>query len=76
MDDSGTLVVNGSAQSGEILYPTYAKDGIEYPYTVPTGSFFILGDYRTQSKDSRDFGAVDLADVKAKVITLLRRRSL
>ena len=48
----------------------------EYPYTVPTGSFFILGDYRTQSKDSRDFGAVDLADVKAKVITLLRRRSL
>ena len=45
MDDSGTLVVNGSAQSGEILYPTYAKDEIEYPYTVPTGSFFILGDY-------------------------------
>lgn len=56
LDDSGTLIVNGSAQSGEILYPTYAKDTLEYPYTVPADSVFILGDYRTQSEDSRDFG--------------------
>ena len=76
LDDSGTLIVNGSAQSGEILYPTYAKDTLEYPYTVPADSVFILGDYRTQSEDSRDFGPVPLTDVKAKVITLLRRRSL
>lgn len=76
LDDSGTLVVNGSAQSGEILYPTYAKDALEYPYTVPEGCVYILGDYRTQSEDSRDFGAVPLTAVKAKVITLLRRRSL
>lgn len=76
LDTSGTLVVNGSAQSGEILYPTYAKDALEYPYTVPEGSVFILGDYRTQSEDSRDFGAVPLAELEAKVITLLRRRSI
>ena len=76
LDTSGTLVVNGSAQSGEILYPTYAKDALEYPYTVPEGSVFILGDYRTQSEDSRDFGAVPLTDLEAKVITLLRRRSI
>lgn len=76
LDASGTLVVNGSAQSGEILYPTYAKDALEYPYTVPEGCFFVLGDYRTQSEDSRDFGPVPLEDVQAKVITLLRRRSL
>ncbi len=76
LDDSGVLYVNGTAQSGEILYSTYAKDGIDYPYTVPEGSVFILGDYRTQSTDSRDFGAVSLKDVKGKLITLLRRRSL
>lgn len=69
-------MVNGSAQSGEILYPTYAKDALIYPYTVSEDSVFILGDYRTQSEDSRDFGAVPLSAVKAKVITLLRRRSL
>lgn len=77
IDESGTLIVNGTAQSGEILYPTYPKEGgVSYPYEVPEGMVFILGDYRTQSKDSRDFGAVALTDVKAKVITLLRRRSL
>ncbi len=76
LDDSGTLVVNGAVQSGEILYPTYAKDALTYPFTVPEGCVFILGDYRTQSEDSRDFGAVSMDDVEAKVITLLRRRSL
>lgn len=76
MDDTGTLLVNGTVQNGEILFPTYAKEGIEYPYTVPEGCVFILGDYRTQTKDSRDFGCVKLEDVKAKVITILRRRAL
>lgn len=76
LDDSGNLLINGTTQSGEILYPTYAKEGIEYPYTVPEGHIFLLGDYRTQTEDSRDFGSIPLADVKAKVITILRRRGL
>lgn len=76
MDDTGSLLVNGTVQSGEIVYPTYAKDALEYPYTVPDRCVFILGDYRTQSEDSRDFGAVSLDNVKGKVITILRRRGL
>lgn len=76
LDESGTLLVNGTAQSGEILYPTYAKEGIEYPYVVPEGHVFVLGDYRTQATDSRDFGPISMEDVKGKVITILRRREL
>lgn len=76
MDESGTLLVNGTAQSGEIMYPTYAKDGITYPYTVPEGYFFVLGDYRTQATDSRDFGPIPETDAEGKVITILRRREL
>ncbi|HIU77338.1 MAG TPA: signal peptidase I, partial [Candidatus Pelethocola excrementipullorum] len=76
MDDTGTLLVNGTVQGGEILFPTYAKDGMGYPYTVSKGCVFILGDHRTQTKDSRDFGCIKLENVKAKVITVLRRRSL
>lgn len=76
LDDSGTLLVNGTAQSGEILYPTYAKDGITYPYRVPEGQVFILGDYRTQTQDSRDFGSISLENVEGKVISILRRRGL
>lgn len=76
LDDSGTLLVNGTAQGGEIVYPTYAKEELEYPYTVPAGQVFILGDYRTQTQDSRDFGPVDTGNIEGKVITILRRRGL
>lgn len=76
IDEDGTLLVNGTLQSGEILFATYPKEGLEYPYTVPSGGVFILGDYRTDSKDSRDFGCVSMNQVKAKVITILRRREL
>lgn len=76
MDDSGTFLVNGTTQGGEILYPTYAKEGIEYPHLVPEKHIFILGDYRTQTQDSRDFGSISLSNVEGKVITILRRRGL
>lgn len=76
MDESGTLRINGTIQSGEILYPTYAKDGIDYPYKVPEDHVFILGDFRTQTLDSRDYGAIPMDDIEGKVITLLRRRGL
>lgn len=76
MDDTGTLLVNGAVQSGDIMYPTYAREGIEYPFEVPQGHIFILGDYRTQTEDSRDFGSVSMDDVEGKVITILRRRGL
>lgn len=76
IDADGTLRINGTVQAGEIMYPTYAKDGLAYPYTVPANHVFILGDYRTQATDSRDFGAIPLHDVEGKVITLLRRRGL
>ena len=68
--------VNGSAQGGGILYPTYPKSLLSYPYAVPEDSVFILGDCRTQAEDSRDFGPVQCSAVKAKVITLIRRRGL
>lgn len=76
LSSSGAMLVNGTTQSGEIMYPTYPKEGIDYPYTVPEGNVFIMGDYRTQSEDSRDFGPVSTEDVAAKVITVLRRRTL
>ena len=76
LDDSGKLLVNGTNQTGEILYPTYAKEGLTYPYAVPEGHVFVLGDYRTQTEDSRDFGPIPMENVQGKVITILRRRGL
>ena len=76
LNESGVVEVNGSAQGGGILYPTYPKSLLSYPYAVPEDSVFILGDCRTQAEDSRDFGPVQCSAVKAKVITLIRRRGL
>lgn len=76
ISESGVLQVNGTIQAGEILYPTYALEGLTYPYRVPEKSLFVLGDYRTQAADSRLFGAIPLSMVDGKVITLLRRRGL
>lgn len=78
IDDSGKLIVNGTVQDGGIMYPTYPKEdsNLEYPYRVPDGSIFLLGDYRTQTEDSRDFGPISIEDIEGKIITILRRRGL
>lgn len=74
--ENGSMMVNGTTQTLEVVYPTYEKEALDYPYKVPEGTVFLMGDYRTQAVDSRDFGAVSKEDVQAKIITVMRRRTL
>ena len=76
LSDSGMLTVNGASQSGDILFPTYPREGAVYPYRVPEGMYYLLGDYRTKATDSRDHGPVSEERIVGKVITVLRRRGL
>ena len=41
---------------------------IVYPYTVPDGQIFAMGDNRTFSSDSRTFGPVPVGNIIGKVI--------
>ena len=76
IDGSGDVKINGISESGEIIYPSYHKGDFKSPNQIAEGSVFVLGDFRTQTKDSREFGAIKESQIKGKVLTILRRRGI
>ena len=70
------LYVNGELQDEEYVHgqptyelnPTYNNITISYPYTVPEGCVWVMGDNRTNSSDSRYFGPVETSTVSGHVV--------
>ena len=66
--DDGRVYVNGKRLK-EPYVPDDYRDDRSYPETVvPKNAFFLLGDHRSSSSDSRDFGAVERQYIYGKAV--------
>lgn len=67
---NGVLYVDGVPETGSyVLGKTEAQEGIvTYPYIVEEGKYFVAGDNREGSMDSRSFGALLESSIKGKLL--------
>ena len=74
LDGLGHLTRNGERVSEtEILFGEQENDDwITFPYTVPEGNYFCLGDNRPRSEDSRVLGAFSRQEITGKGLAQLR----
>ena len=73
-DEDGLVYVDGVALSEPYTrgLPTYSlASDVDYPYTVPEGMMWMMGDNRTNSQDSRYFGAVPVSTAEARSLAVL-----
>ena len=71
VDDMGFVTVNGAAVNEPYVMERAKGDGdVSFPYTVPNDRYFVMGDRRTVSVDSRNsvIGAIEKDQIVGKIM--------
>lgn len=71
IDDMGFVSVNGAAVNEPYVMERAKGDGdVSFPYTVPNDRYFVMGDRRTVSVDSRNsvIGAIEKDQIVGKIM--------
>lgn len=78
-DDNGLFLVNGEVQKEPHIYEKtygkiYGKTKISYPLTLSENQYFVMGDHRSDSLDSRNYGAIGKEQIHGKAVFIFRGR--
>ena len=66
--DYGRVYVNGVLLPEPYVPPDY-QDAVSYPETVvPSNAYFVLGDHRSMSRDSREIGPIARSFIYGKAV--------
>ena len=71
IDEDGTVYVNGEKiDEPYVLEKSLGTCDIEFPYQVPEASYFVMGDHRETSIDSRTsaVGSISTDEIVGKII--------
>jgi signal peptidase I len=66
--DRGTVWLNGKPQSEKYVPEEYRDSHSYSEIIVPDGTYFMMGDHRSISSDSRDFGPVERSLIYGKAV--------
>ncbi len=66
--DRGSVYVNGRLLREPYVPARYRDDRSMAEMVIPEGAYFMMGDHRSISSDSRDFGPVDRSLIYGKAV--------
>ncbi len=61
----GIVYVNGERIADEYQFSTTE---LIHNITIPTDKVYVLGDNRDHSSDSRDFGSIEISDIRGEMV--------
>lgn len=71
---TGAVMIDGEELEEAYIQGSTRRSSIEeYPITLGEDEYFVLGDNREKSMDSRDYGPVSSGQIKGEILVILRK---